>query len=134
LVAATGPRHTAFDREVALESCRARKYPNLPSRLKCLFCFPTEEEAIQFKEAEPAGFANHILYRVAMSGLGEPFMPFIGDVRAQSIADLDWPERYWRDGKAATAKTTVLSPPAVGAGTKLREILISGAARIEALL
>ena len=49
IVMQTGPVHIAYRREMAYEMMRSAYFPNLPSRLACLFCFLTIEEGKMFK-------------------------------------------------------------------------------------
>jgi hypothetical protein len=133
LVALSGPRHTGWDREAALETWRARFYPSLPSRLACVFTFLAPEEARSFRATEP-GFGAHRLYRVTVEPGMAHHSALIANFRPRSLNDLGWPDRYWREGQAAASEAPVGSDPAVRVAAELREVLIAGPVRVEACL
>ena len=58
-----GVAHPLYRREMGYEFLRRRLFPNCPSRLDCLFCFPTQQEAELCRE-HIRGYAESVLYEV----------------------------------------------------------------------
>lgn len=61
-----GAAHNLYRREMAYETVRQQHFQSRPSRLDCLFCFPTEEEG-QLCRAHINGYADSLLYEVQSS-------------------------------------------------------------------
>jgi hypothetical protein len=59
----TGAAHPLYRREMAYEAFRQERFPDRPSRLECLFCFLTLQEAERCR-ANIQGYAESILYEV----------------------------------------------------------------------
>jgi len=55
-------------REYVLESMRAREFPDKPSRLNCVFAFPSIDHAATFVSLNP-DFGSHRLYEVTTEAL-----------------------------------------------------------------
>jgi hypothetical protein len=58
-----GVAHNLYRREMAYEAVRQQYFSSRPSRLDCLFCFPTMEEA-ELCRSHIKGYAESILYEV----------------------------------------------------------------------
>ena len=58
-----GQAHALFRREMIYEAVRQGCFPHRPSRLECLFCFPTLEEAALCR-AHINGYADSVLHEV----------------------------------------------------------------------
>jgi hypothetical protein len=95
IILATGPHHTQWIREHALEEARVKNHADKPARFAAAFTFVDEKEARSFRARIP-GFQFHILYRVSLL---EPDAPsHLTDTRLcdrQSSMDYDWADLYW---------------------------------------
>ena len=58
-----GAAHPLYRREMAYEQMREAAFPLLPSRLDCLFCFPTLQEA-ELCRGHIKGYGESVLYEV----------------------------------------------------------------------
>src|SRR6516225_4549681 len=97
IVQATGPAHTHWQREQALEMARAKNYPNKPSRLEAAFVSVDVAEARSFRARIP-GFTFHVLYRVSLLDPASP--SHLTDTRLserQGPAHYDWANLYWSE-------------------------------------
>jgi hypothetical protein len=128
-----GPQHRAWDRETALENFRKKHHPtDRPSRLSSVFVFEELAHAQHFKQTEP-GFATNFIYRVCLvDQLSPTFRVKMSALRAASLDDIDWPDRYWRQDEAPAGYTTVATNVGMAMVPDLYEVLIGGAIRIEA--
>jgi hypothetical protein len=59
-----GEQHPLYRREMFYENIRQMSFPHRPSRLDCLFCFPTLDEA-QRCRLHIKGYADSVLHVVA---------------------------------------------------------------------
>jgi hypothetical protein len=92
-----GAAHDLYRREMAYEAVRQQHFPSRPSRLDCLFCFPTKEEA-ELCLLHIKGYAESILYEVESNESS----PHIADMNnaLQNFAlpafDINVIAYYWR--------------------------------------
>jgi hypothetical protein len=63
VVRLVGQTHPLYRRETAYEDFRLKQFVTRPSRLDCLFCFPTQQEA-ELCRAHLQGYASSVLYEV----------------------------------------------------------------------
>ena len=63
LIRLHGEAHPLYRREMAYEAVRQNSFHDRVSRLDCLFCFPTQQEA-ELCRAHIHGYADSILYEV----------------------------------------------------------------------
>lgn len=113
-----GPAHNLYRREMAYEAIRQQHFPSRPSRLDCLFCFPTEGEA-ELCRAHINGYADSILYEVESDEVD----PHLADMNSalQNFAlpafDNSVIAYYWRgwqrspDPKAVILREVLLQSP-----------------------
>ncbi|WP_235705900.1 hypothetical protein [Acidiphilium iwatense] len=106
---------------MAYESLRHRLFRNCPSRLDCLFCFPTRQEA-ELCRTNIEGYAKSVLYEVESAEA----TPHIADMNnglqhfALAAFDDEVIADYWRGWQRS------LDPQAV----ILREVLLRSPATI----
>lgn len=97
LIRLHGEAHNLYRREMAYEAVRCQHFDFRPSRLDCLFCFPTLEEA-QLCRANIKGYADSILYEVE-SAETEPHIADMNNALQNFMLptfDLNLIAYYWR--------------------------------------
>lgn len=116
-----GSMHQLYRREMAYEAIRIKGFEDRPSRLTCLFCFPTPQEADLCRKSIN-GYGTSILYEVANTETNS----FIADMNngllhcSLQTFDEDKISYYWRGwGKSSDPNAIVL-----------REVLLKDAATI----
>lgn len=96
-----GYKHPHYLRELALEQARQNVAGEAPSRLNCIFCFLTEQDARAFRFREHQGFATSHLYQVEAIDASAPVACVPIDAlerwdtnRADELARSYWARRY----------------------------------------
>lgn len=125
-----GYKHSLFTRENTLENVRREVAPNLPSRLNCVFAFPTANDARAFQHREFSGFGGDYLYEVTP----EDEQPNIVTVRLDYLEnmeglDIGRAEAYWKQGYRPGDRPVFIDPR-VGEVAGLQEVLIGSPVRI----
>ncbi|HXW72245.1 MAG TPA: DUF2441 domain-containing protein [Methylocella sp.] len=116
-----GQAHPLFRREMIYEDIRRQRFRHRPSRLDCLFCFPTLEEAALCR-AHINGYSNSVLYEVETT---EPDF-FVADMNngIQHFDllkfNLDTIVYYWNGWVRSPDPKAVI----------LREVLLRGPAKV----
>lgn len=104
-----GTAHPLYRREMAYEALRQRHFPDRPSRLDCLFCFPTQQEA-DLCRAHIQGYAKSILYEIESAEAN----PHIADMNkaiqhfALPAFDDDVINYYWQGWKRSPEPQAVI--------------------------
>ena len=118
LIRLRGEAHTLYRREMAYEAVRQKEFPDRPSRLDCLFCFPTLQEA-EFYRAHIQGYADSILYEVE-SAEAELHIADLNNglqLCGLSVFDINRIAYYWRgwerscDPQAVVLREVILQCP-----------------------
>ena len=110
-----GETHPLYRREMAYECLRLRFFPNCPSHLDCLFCFPTQQEA-ELCRKNIQGYADSVLYK----GENAEVAPHVADMNnavqnfALSAFDDNIIAYYWRGWQRSPDPQAVI----------LREVLL----------
>ena len=115
LLARLGWPHAASHREAILEAVRAEHYAQLPSRLRCVFCFARRGDAAVF-QAEDDGFKHHVLHRVRPSDDGAATHEtdrrwFNPDATGSDFPTITWAALYWHGLPLARAPPGRPGPP-----------------------
>lgn len=124
LIRIGGYKHAAFHRETVLEEVRREMAPDAPSRLDCLFAFPTELDARSFQFREFAGFGSDYLYEI------EPLHDNTPICTVKMGALENWPQDYinkarlYWDQTQSPMNSAVIAPPGVGVSAGFQEILL----------
>lgn len=126
LIRIGGYRHTSFQREMVLEEARKKVAPQAPSRLDCLFAFPSEIDARAFQFREFSGFGSDYLYEITPARDGTP-------VFSTQISILEnWPQDYinkarlYWDQTQSPMDSAIVTPPGMGMGAGFQEVLLGG--------
>lgn len=115
-----GAAHPLYRREMFYENIRQNLFPTMPSRLNCLFCFPTLEEA-ELCRVHISGYKESILYEVENSESNPHYADMNNTVQHFSLPvfDKDIAACYWRgwrqshDPKAVIFREVLLRSPIV---------------------
>lgn len=121
LIRLNGAAHPLYRREMAYENLRQKHFPSRPSRLDCLFCFPTQQEA-ELCRAYIQGYAGSILYEVE-SAEAQPHIADMNNAIQHSelpTFDENLIAYYWRGWQRSP------DPQA----TTLREVLLQSSVTI----
>lgn len=116
-----GTAHNLYRREMTYEAIRQQHFPSRPSRLDCLFCFPTAEEA-ELCRAHINGYADSILYEVG----SDEDNPHLADMNnglqnyALPTFDVNVITYYWRGWQRSSDPQAVI----------LREVLLQSAVTV----
>jgi hypothetical protein len=121
VIALVGAGHQLYRREMAYEAIRASDFNDRPSRLACLFAFPTRQEA-EMCCAQISGYATSVLYEV--ESLEEK--PHLADATyalqhyAQPVFDPRLIRCYWQGWKPSPDPKVVA----------LREVLLRSPVKV----
>jgi hypothetical protein len=121
VIALVGTGHPLYRREMAYEAIRASDFNDRPSRLACLFAFPTQQEA-EMCCAQISGYATSVLYEVESSEEN----PHLADATyalqhyAQPVFDPRLIRCYWQGWKPSPDPKAVV----------LREILLRSPVKV----
>jgi hypothetical protein len=116
-----GPAHNLYRREMAYEDVRQQLFSSRPSRLDCLFCFPTMVEA-ELCRAHINGYVDSILYDVESNEAS----PHLADMNnglqnfTQPAFDNNVIAYYWRGWQRSPDPQAVI----------LREVLLRSAVTV----
>jgi hypothetical protein len=115
-----GANHFLHRREMAYELVRQNLFPLLPSRLDCLFCFPTQQEA-NLCRAHIRGFADSVLYEVENTALN-PHLAHMNAIQHYQLPTFNHNliVDYWSGQQASTAPQ----------GAIFREVLLPSAVKV----
>ena len=108
-----GWAHTQALREMAIETARLARFPEMPSRLDCCFAFLTAAEA-RFYQGTVAGFGYHILYRVSLAQKNAKV--HIANYKGLiPIGQLNgtWPDSYWKPDPDANWQLAASADPPI---------------------
>ena len=113
-----GAAHPLYRHEMVYEEVRQQLFPDRPSRLACLFCLPTLEEAEQYR-MHIRGYETSIIYEVE-STEGQPHIADANNAIqhfALPAFDLNIISYYWQgwsrpsDPRAVILREVLLRQP-----------------------
>jgi hypothetical protein len=113
-----GEAHRLYRREMIYDEFRNKQFPDRPSRLQCVFCFPTLEEA-ELCRTHINGYAESILYEVQSDDPNPHLADMNNGVQhfETPIFDANVITYYWRgwtrspDPRAAVLREVLLRHP-----------------------
>ena len=110
-----GEADPLYRREMAYETLRDRLFSTHPSRLDCLFCFPTQQEA-ELCRAHIKGYAESVLYEVENAEVAPHIADMNGAVQHFALPKFDDKviTDYWRGWQPSPDHQAVI----------LREVLL----------
>jgi hypothetical protein len=96
IVQLIGTQHREWERERILEEIRKAEFPDLPSRLECIFYFRSRAEAELYRMLLATNARLMVLYEVQLL---DPYVPqHVADWKGTGPYDesKEWARRYWR--------------------------------------
>lgn len=136
LVRLGGYKHNAFHREALLEETRQGYAPAAPSRLNCVFVFPSERDARTFQFREFQSFGSDYLYEVEPITDAMAYTSQIDAIENWNDGGLNVQHiqaakalAYWRQNQGAVNAAVALST-SMGELAGFQEILLGCAVRV----
>jgi hypothetical protein len=94
IVQLRGAQHPEWKREQILEQMRQVEFPSLPSRLQCVFFFPSKVAAETYRATLRNSF--HLMYEVELVDPNAPQHEADWKGTGPYQSDGEWARRYWR--------------------------------------